>query len=346
MMPTLAQASSTPMSKPVVAGLVVTAAFLVGGIPGALIVLTAFIDTGTQPSTMPATAAVALLALAAVATVLEAPLAVSTVGLDFALDRPVASATARLAGVAALVSVVGASMSERATTGPGSDPGLGWRFVADFSRFRERVRSATGASWPSLATLALTAGASIWWSSAADAVVSDVVAGLRAGDSVVPANVAPVPVLVATLLPVAVPWSIVVINALTAMATTRTVLRIAGSSIAVGAGSVVGVGLAVVDGGLAHSLTALLVTTAAIGIRPETSTRLRAVVAGGCLAGAVLSRPEAVLAVPVLAAWLVWRGGPGARGRSALMVVTVVAFIAPRLFWLEHEVGTWWPPAW
>lgn len=95
----------------VVAGL----GFLIAGWPGAMVAGGGLLVTPrASGSKAPATAAAAFLALAALATVLEAPVGTANVNLAYALARPLADAAGRMAALLTLVAIASAAAGERA----------------------------------------------------------------------------------------------------------------------------------------------------------------------------------------------------------------------------------------
>ncbi|MBW3641304.1 MAG: hypothetical protein KY447_00155 [Actinobacteria bacterium] len=319
----------------------VVLAFLIGGVPGALIVLTAVIDTGTRRMTMPAVTAVALLALAAVATVVEAPLSASTIGLDFALKRPVASAAARLAGVAAVVALLYAASEERLRRVGAAHPPRQHRRLPDSSS-RAALAASAGRLRPAVLAAVFALGASaVWPPPPLPARTALAVASMRAGEAGA-AGTPPMTPWVALFFPGEVAWASILVGALLVLATMRVAERAAGRVAACWAGAIVAVAGAAAGAGLAEALTALLVVTALARLWPAPASALRAFVAGMCLAGAVLTRPEALVVLLATCAWLLrGRDQWGARPPAAFVLAATV-LLWPWFSGLQERVGTWW----
>lgn len=352
---------SVPLAPAVVT---VVLAVLVGGVPGGLIVLTAAIETAPGRRRAPAGVALGLLVLAALATVLEAPLAVSAIGLDYALDRPLADAAGRLAGVALLVAVAVAAIAERAS--PGTDhTGGGWRPVAltgpgrrGPSRQRHvaaRARAALPYAVAAGGVVMVGAVRTLTPLGPAEVAIAD---GLAAGRGPVPVDVPPLAAAFAAFAPVTPEVALLAASALGVVGLVRLVRRAGGTGVS-GAGvtwlTVAGLAVAAVVAttgpSLGEALATLLVATGLIWlcgtygdnppwVCPREATVGRAVVAGLCLGGAVLARPEAVVAVPAAVTWLLSRPrsrpGRGADLATALAVVVAAGVaVAPWQRWLH-----------
>lgn len=332
----LVQQPPTPVgSAPaVVAVAAVIAAFMIGGVPGAFIVLVAAIDVGAERSRLPVGVALALLVVAALATVLEAPLLPSIVGLDFALDRPVASAAGLFAGVAALVAVLFAAVEERSPRiGNGARPPH--RPLAD-------VLPAPAAALPAAAAAALVAVCSaLRPGSALPTTMAMSVANLRAGVVDELAAVAPLPPLAIVVLPGDASWATVIVRTLAVMAALRLVGRVAGTRVTVAAGLVVAAVISLSGAGMAETLALLWVAVAVLWAWPAEVTPVRAAFAGLFLAAAALSRADAILVLPVVAGCLVV--GAGRRRGSALSLVVATSVVVTLfLLGLHRRLGTWW----
>ncbi len=320
----------------VVAVAAVIAAFMIGGVPGAFIVLVAAIDVGAERSRLPVGVALALLVVAALATVLEAPLLPSIVGLDFALDRPVASTAGLFAGVAALVAVLFAAVEERSPRiGNGARPLH--RPLADVL-----PAPAPAAALPAAAAAALVAVCSaLRPGPALPTTMAMSVANLRAGVVDELAAVAPLPPLAIVVLPGDASWATVIVRTLAVMAALRLVGRVAGTRVTVAAGLVVAAVISLSDAGMAETLALLWVTVAVLWAWPAEVTPVRAAFAGLFLAAAALSRADAILVLPVVAGCLVV--GAGRRRGSALSLVVATSVVVTLfLLGLHRRLGTWW----
>ncbi len=322
----------------VVAVAAVIAAFMIGGVPGAFIVLVAAIDVGAERSRLPVGVALALLMVAALATVLEAPLLPSIVGLDFALDRPVASAAGLFAGVAALVAVLFAAVEERSPRIIGNGARPLHRPLAD-------VLPAPAAALPAAAAAALVAVCSaLRPGPALPTTMAMSVANLRAGVVDELAAVAPLPPLAIVVLPGDASWATVIVRTLAVMAALRLVGRVAGTRVTVAAGLVVTAVISLSGAGMAETLALLWVAVAVLWAWPAEVTPVRAAFAGLFLAAAALSRADAILVLPVVAGCLVV--GAGRRRGSALsLVVTTSVVVTLFLLGLQRRLGTWWAHA-
>ena len=319
----------------------VVLAFLVGGVPGALIVLTAVIDTGTRRMTMPAVTAVALLALAAVATVVEAPLSASAIGLDFALRRPVASAAARLAGVATVVALLYGAYEERLRPVGAAHRPRRHRRLADASR-RAALAASAGRLRPAVLAAVFALGASaVWPPPPLPASTALAVASMRAGEAGA-AGTPPMTPWVALFFPGEVAWASILVRALLVLVTIRVAERAAGRDAACWAGAIVAVAGAAAGAGLAEALTALLVVAAVARLWPAPASPLQAFVAGMCLAAAVLTRPEAFVVLLATCAWLLrGRDQWGARPPAAFVLAATV-LLWPWFSALQERFGTLW----
>lgn len=340
--------SSLPLAPVAVT---VILALLIGGVPGALILLTAAVVTAPGRRRAPAGAALGLLALAAVASVVEAPLAVSGIGLDYALDRPVAAAAGRLAGVALLVAVAIAAVTERAPSGPARS------LSAQSARTRFSRRRASGlaagiAALPYLvaATAVMVAGAvrSVVPLSPAEVVLA---ANLAAGMPPPSAGTPPLAAVVSAYFPVSPEAVVLAVSALVVVALMRLVRCWRGRPAVAAAGLAAAAVVGATGPGLAEALATLLVAIGLVWLCPAKVTIGRAVVAGLCLGAAVLARPEAVLTLPAALAWVSLapprRAGTGARVTSSLALsLAVVAaagvVVAPWQRWLHTQGASPW----
>lgn len=318
----------------------VVLAFLVGGVPGLLIVLTVVIDPGTRRTVMPVVSAVALLSIAAVATVVEGSLSTSPVDLEYALQRPVAAAAARFAGVAAIVALIYSFADERARNASveQSRRGERWRWDAQRPRVTAQVRRRLR---PVVLAGALVIGVSVASEPPALSVgAAKVVASLRAGGPYVPAETPPMVPVVALFVPGGERWATVVVRALLVVAVMCLGNRIIGRSGAASAGVAVAGAMVLGGIGLADSLTALFVVTGLRWAWPADLTNRRAVVAGLCLAGAISTRPEAVVVLLATCAWLVGRRGRRRSGPTVVLLLTTTMGLWPWFTWLRAGVGT------
>lgn len=295
----------------------VVLALLIGGAPGGLIVLTAAVQTAPGRRSAPAAVALGLLTLAAVATVLEAPLAVSDIGLDYALDRPVAAAAGRLAGVALLVAVTVAAVTVRASAASQGESDV---LRPPRRAARSGPRSPRAAGRPTALPYLVAAAGVVAvgtvrgvapLSPAETALAGRFAAGLGPSSTGTP----PLAAALTAVAPVTPVLAVLVVYALGVVVLMR-VVRCLGRGANVGDGAtghggtsitVAGLTLAVamtaVRPGLAEALATLLVATGLVWLCPATVTGDRAVGAGLCLGGALLARPESVVAVLFVLAW-------------------------------------------
>lgn len=337
-MRSLAEPPPAPLgSAPAVVAVV--AAMMIGGIPGAVIVLVAAIDAGTERSRLPGAIALALLLAAALATVLEAPLSPWTVGLDFALDRPVASTAGMFVGVAAVVSLLLAAVEER------SPPVI-------VKRPRRPRRSLLGMVLPHAAAALPGAVAgtvvgicsALWPGSALPPALAMSVANLRGGTLDDLATAAPLAPLAIVVLPGDGRWATVIVRTLAVLAVLRLVGRFTRTPLPISAGLAVATVVSLFDEGIAGTLALLLVSVAALWAWPTAVTPLRAGVAGLFLAAAALSRAEAILVLPILAACLVRKSGRR-RGSALSLVAATSAAVSLSLVGLDGRIGRWWAGA-
>lgn len=345
---------ATPLSLAVTT---VILAVLLGGVPGALIVLTAAIETQGGRRRAPAATALGLLALAALATVWGAPLTRGSVNLDYALDRPVAAAAGRLAGVAMLVAVAVAAAAERvpvlatATTAPPSRNV--WTGL-----LKERVRLWNGGA--ALATVASAARAGLPYLIPAAVVVAAVALrgplpleppearlahNVEMGQGYLAPEVAPLGPLVAVAVPVSAEVALLAVTVLTVVAAVGLARRLGvRSRAATGAGVAAAVVTGAAGQGLTEALATLLVTTGLVWVSPARISNGRAAMAGLCLGGAALARPQALLVVVAATVWLVadlddWRR---VTVPSALMAGSSLVVLWPWLRWLHLSGDLGW----
>ncbi|MDP8927603.1 MAG: hypothetical protein M3O70_03250 [Actinomycetota bacterium] len=324
--------------------------FLVGGPLGAIIGVAAVIalPSGTG-SLLPGLAGGAALVVAALATVLEAPLGPAFVGMAYAAERPVANAAARLAALAAFIAVAMAAVTERSKVSMTARPAAPQARVD----LRDLPRSGRGLL-PYLPALLLTAAEFAVSSGAPIAGAPALLAeNLRAGlgytigggELRAPAAVPPLEPVVAAFSPFSPALAALVIACLTVVTLTRLGQRSGGPRAAMIVG-VVGALLPAVTGHrIADGLTVLFVSAALLRAWPADVDRSRAGVAGLLLAGAALARADAIIVIPLVAVWLGWSLGRRAAGPLVALVLAAAATLAPWHLWLYERVGTWWPAA-
>ncbi len=320
--------------------------FLVGGWPGLVLAgATALLAPSPDGPRWAGAAAVGFLALAALATALPELGPPTPIGLDYASDRPLASATARLAGLAALVALLAGVRAERAPA-TGGAMGGGRGQGATVRSLREGLPFLAAVQFLGVVVLALVVHASNTPTplSPAEAALVDHLqagAGYTVGGTAgrpVPSAMPPLGPLVAAFSPVSLGTTALVAWSLAVVALMDLAQRLAGGRAALAAGLLAAALQAWVGPDLAQSLALLLVT---VGLRlawpPQTLGRLG--VAGACLGAAALARPDAILVLPMVALAV-------ARSRRSLvvalaLVAAATVVVLPWQLWLHRRFDTW-----
>lgn len=333
-----AHGTPNPAPAPATMALVAVGGFLIGGPFGLAVAVLALAVWWHRPDWLGALA-VGLLLASALGSVLGAWPGPDSLRQSFADDRPWGGAAGLGAGVALLVAVARAAGADRAPTATIAPPAsksapLGTRI----GPWLPVGAIALGAALVSLALApdALTAGGRL----AAEA--------LRAGDGFgrePGAHHPPLTLVVAAVFPSAPGTLQAVLAGATAAATIILGSRLAGRRTGLIAGALAGALPLVWDQRLSGALAGLLVLTALLLAAPDRITTARAATAGAVLVAAALARPEALLVLPVVVAWLaVW---PGPRPDAGVRLVTVLG-VALVGMWLaatalHGQTGTWWP---
>ena len=339
--------------SPALIVLSVALGFLLGGVLGALVVGAGVVASPRSGGAKPAAGlALGLLVIAAVATVVEAPLshpgptedvfAPPRIGLNYALDRPVASAAARLAAFALLVAIAtsvpraGSSAASDAPAGPRPGP-----------RSRHFALGAAVPAVPYVAAMAVAIVARVVTTppplpSAWLGLVQNLEGGLgyvvqTEGGFRAAAAAPPLGPLVAAFAPVSARVAAVIASALAVAAVMRLTPDRGWRRGATTVGTVTAVLVSLIGHDLAEALALLLLAAGLVWSRPADVTPARASVAGLCLAGAVLARPEAVLAVLGAGLWIgVSLGRRAITPVLALLTAAVVALV-PWQLWLQQR---------
>lgn len=329
----------------VTAGLVAAGGFLVGGPFGLAIALLALVVWHRRPDWLGALL-VGLLALSAMGTVLGAWPGSDSLRQSFADDRPWAAAAGLGAGVALLVAVARAARADRAPR-------------PDLREAPPAMSIATHlAPWLPVAGVVLAAGtvSVLLGPEAYPAELRAAAGALRAGEglagatgSAVSGGQPPVAAVVAAAFPGAGTLLVAVLTASTALVAVLVGTRLSGRRVGLLAGLVAAALPLVWEQRLPGALAGLLVGAALLLAWPDRVTTARAGVAGGLLALASFSRPEAALVLPVLAAWLALWPDPSDRrprrnGCAALVVVSAAGLVLGAAA-MHAETGDWLPGA-
>ncbi len=343
-----------------VAVLSVALGFLLGGVLGAVVVGAGVVASPRSGGSKPAAGvAFGLLAIAALATVVEAPLsqpgspddalAPPRIGLNYALDRPIASTAARLAAFALLVAIA-TSVPGAASPSPGAPPA---RPLGAPGRRRLTARTAASAvPYVAAMAMAIVAGVvvaapplpSAWLGLVENlkgglGYVVETESGIRA-----PAAAPPLAPLVAALGPVSARVTTLIVSALAVVAVMRLALRLGRWRSAAAVGVFTAVAVPILGRGLAEALALALVAAGLIWSWPAGITPGRAVVAGVCLGGAVLARPEAILAVPAVGVWIGVSRDRHAIPPLVLLLAATAVTLVPWQLWLQERFDRWLSP--
>ena len=323
---------------PLTAALVVAGGFLLGGPFGLVVAVLALVVWHRQPRWLGALL-VGLLVLSALGSVVGAWPGPDSLRQSFADDRSWGAAAGLGAGVALLVAVARAARADRAPDAPSASPAT-----------RRPPLAARVGPWVPMAAIVLAAGVvsallapdalTEGARTAADAVRSG--AGLGRDPA---AHHPPLALFVAAAFPDALPLVQALLAGATAAATVVLGTRLLGRRTGLLAGALAAALPLVWDQRLPSALAGLLVVTALLLAWPDRLTVARAATAAVLLVGAALARPEALLVLPVVVAWVaLW---PARRPEAvptlvALVGVAVVALVlvAPAL---HDATGVWWP---
>jgi hypothetical protein len=318
--------------------------FLLGGLVGLAVATAALVAVEVEPDHVVARGAAASLALAAIATVLETWPA-DDFDLRFSTERPIAGGLAKASAILLVTAVAVRARLERAPE-PMIGPRLGDR-RAQASVVRTHAASAVGVAAFAAGAVTIRVMAS---PAALPAGYARAVAGLRAGHWVPTALHPPLATIVAALGPLSPRWSTILATLLTAGVVTTVGWRLGGRRVGVLCGVLAAVLPSVWGQQLPEALAALGVAGGIAWAWPERVSMRRAVLAGLALGAAALARPEALLAIPVVAAWLVLAPGDrrvaarwGNQGVAAVVVVAALAAYGPWAVWMHHHFDTWLP---
>lgn len=332
-----------PAHRPVgrLAGILLLAVgFVIGGLFGLVVMASAVLADRRRPGQGPALAALAatvLLGLAGVSSVVGGTPDASELSPAFAADRELAAAAALAAGVCAVFAVVGAGLSERARRDPVS---------ARIDRRSLTADAVAAAGALVLAALALLVRMAL----APEPLRPDfleLVANLRLGNGyvrgVAPALDAtamhpPLAPVVAAIFPGIVKQVHVVVSVLVVLVTAGVGRRLGGIRGAVGAGVTATFLPSLWGQQLPEALAALGVVTAVLSVWPDRPAVTRAALGGSCLAMAALARPEAIVAVPVVVAWMAIR----TRWNTPSVIAcacTAIVLVGPWLLWTQDRFG-------
>jgi hypothetical protein len=285
-----------------------------------------------------AIAAVALLGLAAVFSVLAGVPKVTELTPGFASDRSYAAAAAQAAGIAMLFVVVAGATAERR------------RVREPLSRIDTEAAVATGTTILGAVALgALAIAVRLAYAPPPMRVdFAEVVTNLSLGNGYTrgtppaldPTALHPplAPVL-AAIFPGRLDAVQVLVSSLVVLAVAGLGARIGGLRAAIGAGIIAALLPSLWGLQLPEALAALGVTAGVFFAWPDRATASAAALAGACLGLAVLARPEAVLAIPVVVAWMVLRTRWNAPPVIACALVAMLV-VGPWLAWTQTRFGT------
>ena len=312
--------------------------FLIAGPMGALVAILALVAIDVEPTgAVPRAAAVAL-ALAAITTVVE-EWPGSDFDLRFATDRPLAGALAQSAAVLAVVSVLVGIRRERASV-PARTAGAPRRRLTS-----EQLGSVwTSAAVGVVAGVALLTRA-VGTPSALPFDYGPALTALRSGRWMQTASHPPLASVVAALGPVPGRWSAMVATLVTAGVVTALGFRLGGRRVGLACAVLAAVLPSIWGQQLPESLAALGVVGGVAWAWPDRLDARRGALAGCALGLAALARPEAVLAVPVVIAWVVvragtWRLRAGTVTATAVLVLVALTTVLPWSIWVRDEFGT------
>ena len=320
---------------------VLAVAYLFGGLLGVAVAVAGLVALELEPPGVVARAAVAALVAAGLATVLEERPS-DQVGISFATDRPIAAGLAEAAAILAFIAIGVAARSERAQ----------WPRRAVSTRW-----SDLGITRDRLATLmALIVVGGLAWAvrmAAAPAGMppgySTVVDSLRGGEGFASALHPPLAPVLAAFAPVSPRMLTMLVTSATVAVVVVLGWRLGGRATAVVAGGLAAVLPSIWGQQMPEALAALGVIAGLAWAWPSRLTKGRAVLAGLSVAAATLARPEALLAVPVVVAWIFVdrppseRNRAGTRRRAPLAALLVAGFLisyAPWGRWIDSEHGT------
>ena len=330
------EARDTPPG-PITAAVVVAGGFMIGGPFGLLVAVLALVVWHRQPRWLGGLL-VGLLVVAALGSVVGAWPGPDSLRQSFADDRSWGAAAGLGAGVALLVAVARAARADRA-------PGPSLTTAPRRATVAERV-----GPWVPVAGIAVAAGA-VSLLLAPDALAAGGRAAaetLRAGSGLgrAPADHhPPLALIVAAVFPSTIALVQAILSGATAVATVVLGTRLGGRRIGLAAGAISAALPLVWGQNLSGALAGLFVVTALLLAWPDRLTVARASIAGLVLVAAALARPEALLVLPVVIAWVaVW---PASRPDTAMTLAALVGWAAGALLLaalaLHGQTGVWWP---
>jgi hypothetical protein len=308
------------------------AGFALGGWFGLAVAALAVVAVRRSPSRalwLP----VALLGVAALATVVAEVPGADSLTSTFADDRPFAAGAALAAGIVLLVLLVETAATGAAADAPEESTGAG--------SSREALTRAVGRTPVPVVAAAGVAGVLrlLLGAPSLSSAETIAVAGIRAGDGFAP-DVSPVPVGLAALSPLGPTTMTALLAAGLVLAVAWLVTRLTDAR----TGTVAAVAAAAVPltwaspMAITAGLVALTVALAALS-RPDTT--LGVALGGGALLGiATLCRPELVLVAVAALAWCAIRPRPLPPTRFVAVVAATVAVLLPWLVHVRHRTGT------
>jgi hypothetical protein len=295
----------------------------------------------------PAAIAAVLLMFAAALTVLPGLPSAAQVTPRYAEDRHWAASAALAAGMCALVAVWHGARAERAL--PGRRVA---RLPVDWARVRQLVVAATPAVVIAVVALAVRIAL------VPDALRPDfreLVENLRLGNGYARGSGAsleatglhpPLAPLLAAVLPGLERAALVAVSMATVVTTAALGWRLGGRRGAIAAGASAALLPSLWGLQLPEALAALAVSTAVVLAWPGRPSGVSAALAGLCLGAGALARPEVVLVVPVLVAWLGLASRGGGRwgvAPLAALAATAALVLTPWTIWMHEQFGTWLP---
>jgi hypothetical protein len=281
--------------------------YMIGTPAGVLTVLAIGLYLVVPESTGPAAAfaALALLLVAMLATIIEHSLGPQFIGLKFADNRPTASTAAASAGALAAVSVVIGAFTERRENPPDLTAS------GQHGNWRGRLRSVIDRYAPIATALVLAAGVRIVLAPEAlsnhyATVVDNMFAGESASSGLGGTLIAPLGPVLVLAVPIGAEYLLLVAGLGTVAVAVRIGLRLGGRR----ASWMAGLAAAVLPSLWGQQLPAALATLG-IGLGflllcdAPTAVTKRSAGAGLMVGLAVVAEPTAALAIPVFAAWIV-----------------------------------------
>ena len=311
--------------------------FLLAGALGAVVAVIAVLALRREPRWVLGAALVGVLALAAIATVVEHPLTRAALSLRFASERPLAAALGSAAGVLLALTIAQLAVQERAPS-PRAD-------IDDDQPHDGRPRPDAAVVAVGVAALVVRVlGAPEAMPPGYDTLVTSLrgANGYR-GTAGFTAVRPPLPAVIAAFAPGPERLALVIVSLTTVLVVMRIAHRIGGRPASIAAGVVAAVLPSMWGQQLPEALAACFVAGTIALAWPDVLTPSRAAAAGVCAAAATLSRPEALLVVPVVLAWIAVARRRGLLPRAAALVGVAAAVVLPWQVQVHSHFDTWLP---